>query len=59
LLCLRELRTPLDAPIKRVNKMEGILVTRDGERLRKVIRKIIQKNLAVNGLSNLLKHVIV
>lgn len=52
-------RTPVDAPIKRVNKMEGILVTRDRERLRKVIRKIIQKNLAVNGLSKLLKHVIV
>ena len=46
-------------PIKRVNKMEGILVTRDGERLRKVIRKIIQKNLAINGLSKILKQVIV
>jgi len=52
-------RTPVDAPIKRVNKMEGILVTRDRDRLRKVICKIIQKNLAVNGLSKLLKHVIV
>ena len=45
--------------IERANKMEGILVTRDGERLRKVIRKIIQKNLAINGLSKILKQVIV